>query len=73
MRFYDDLKRYDLQAQALTALGTSFPKTRYDAWWEAGEVYERRLRENARAKEAYSRVPNTSRRYRDAQKKLSEL
>lgn len=72
-RFYDDLKRYDLQAQALSALGASFPKTRYDAWWEAGEVYERRLRENAKAKDAYARVPNTSRRYRDAQKKLSEL
>ena len=72
-RFYDDMKRYDLQAQALTALGSYFPKTRHDAWWEAGEVYERRLRDAAKAKDAYSRVPTTSRRYRDAQKKLSEL
>ena len=72
-RFYDDMKRYDLQAQALTALGSSFPKTRHDAWWEAGEVYERRLRDAAKAKDAYSRVPATSRRYRDAQKKVSEL
>jgi len=72
-RFYDDMKRYDLQAQALAALGSSFPKTRHDAWWEAGEVYERRLRDAAKAKDAYSRVPATSRRYRDAQKKLSEL
>ena len=73
VRFYDDMKRYDLQAQALTALGSHFPKTRYDAWWEAGEVFERRLRDAARAKDAYSRVPTTSRRYRDAQKKVSEL
>jgi TolA-binding protein len=72
-RFYDDMKRYDLQAQALTALGSHFPKTRHDAWWEAGEVFERRLRDVAKAKDAYSRVPTTSRRYRDAQKKLSEL
>jgi tetratricopeptide (TPR) repeat protein len=72
-RFYDDIKRYDLQAQALTALGSHFPKTRHDAWWEAGEVFERRLRDVAKAKDAYSRVPTTSRRYRDAQKKLSEL
>ena len=72
-RFYDDMKRYDLQAQALTALGSYFPKTRHDAWWEAGEVFERRLRDAAKAKDAYSRVPATSRRYRDAQKKLSEL
>ena len=67
------MKRYDLQAQALTALGSYFPKTRHDAWWEAGEVYERRLRDAAKAKDAYSRVPTTSRRYRDAQKKLLEL
>jgi serine/threonine protein kinase/outer membrane protein assembly factor BamD (BamD/ComL family) len=72
-RFYDDMKRYDLQAQALTALGSYFPNTRHDAWWEAGEVFERRLRDVSKAKDAYSRVPTTSRRYRDAQKKLSEL
>jgi serine/threonine protein kinase/TolA-binding protein len=72
-RFYDGMKRYDLQAQALTALGSSFPKTQHDAWWEAGEVFERRLHDAAKAKDAYSRVPTTSRRYRDAQKKLSEL
>lgn len=72
-RYYDDMKRYDLQAQALTGLGSYFPQTRHDAWWEAGEVFERRLRDVAKAKDAYSRVPTTSRRYRDAQKKLSEL
>ena len=72
-RYYDDMKRYDLQAQALTDLGSYFPKTRHDAWWEAGEVFERRLRDVAKAKDAYSRVPTTSRRYRDAQKKVSEL
>ena len=72
-RYYDDMKRYDLQAQALIALGSHFPKSRHDAWWEAGEVFERRVRDVARAKDAYSRVPTTSRRYRDAQKKLSEL
>ena len=72
-QYYDDLKRYDLQAQALTGLGSYFPKTRHDAWWEAGEIFERRLRDNAKAKDAYSRVPTTSRRYRDAQKKLTEL
>ena len=72
-QLYDDVKRYDLQAQALTALGSYFPKTRHDVWWEAGEVFERRLKDVAKAKDAYSRVPATSRRYRDAQKKLSEL
>ena len=72
-QYYDDMKRYDLQAQALTGLGSYFPKTRHDAWWQAGEIFERRLRDIAKAKDAYAKVPTTSRRYRDAQKKLSEL
>ena len=72
-RYYDDMKRYDLQARALIALGSYFPTTRHDAWWQAGELFERRMRDAAKARDAYSRVPATSRRYRDAQKKLSEL
>ena len=72
-QYYDDMKRYDLAAQALTGLGTHFPKTKHDVWWQAGEMFERRLRDIAKAKDAYARVPNTSRRYRDAQKKLTEL
>jgi outer membrane protein assembly factor BamD (BamD/ComL family) len=72
-KYYDDLKRYDLQAQALTGLGSYFPNTRHDAWWEAGEIYEKRLRDVAKAKDAYGRVPSSSRRYKDAQKKVSEL
>ena len=72
-QYYDDLKRYDLEVQAWIGLGSYFPKTRHDPWWQAGEIYERRLRDIAKAKDAYARVPNTSRRYRDAQKKLTEL
>ncbi len=72
-KYYDDLRRYDLAAEALTSLGSYFPKTRHDAWWQAGEIFERRLRDTAKAKDAYSRVPETSRRYRDAQKKVGEL
>jgi outer membrane protein assembly factor BamD (BamD/ComL family)/predicted Ser/Thr protein kinase len=72
-KFYDDIKRYDLAAQAFVSLGSYFPQNRHDAWWEAGELYEKRVRDAAKAKEAYARVPQTSRRYRDAQKKLTEL
>lgn len=72
-KYYEDLKRYDLAVQALTGLGSYFPATRHDAWWNAGEMYEKRLRDAAKAKEAYARVPQTSRRYRDAQKKVNEL
>ena len=67
---YQDLKRFDLAAAALTDLGRRFPRTRYDAWWEAGELYEKRLKDDASAKQAYSKVPSSSRRYRDAQRKI---
>ena len=72
-QYYDDLKRYDLEVQAWIGLGSYFPKTRHDPWWQAGELYERRLRDIAKAKDAYGRVPSTSRRYKDAQKKVTEL
>ncbi len=70
--FYEDLKRYDLAAEALGTLGTRFPATRYDAWWEAGELYDKRLKDKDKAKDAYSKVPSTSRRYKDAQKKAQQ-
>ena len=70
---YEDLDRYPLQAQALTDLTTRFPQTKFDAFWKLGEVSERRLKDKARALDAYSKVPPTSPKYRDAQKKLEEL
>ena len=36
-----------------------------------GELYERRLKDPVKAREAYEKVPATSARYRDAQRKLS--
>jgi TolA-binding protein/predicted Ser/Thr protein kinase len=66
---YQDLKRFDLAASALSNLGTRFPRTKYDAWWEAAELYEKRLKDDANAKKAYAKVPSTSRHYRDAQKR----
>jgi hypothetical protein len=68
-----DIDRYPLQAEALTTLTMRFPETRYDAYWKLGEVYERRLRDKARAGEAYAKVPMTSSKYRDAQRKLQDL
>jgi outer membrane assembly lipoprotein YfiO len=69
---YDDLRRYDLAAQALETLGGRFPNTRHDVWWRAGELYERRLRDKDKALAAYARIPANSPRYRDAQRKLEE-
>jgi serine/threonine protein kinase/TolA-binding protein len=69
---YDDLRRYDLAAQAFSRLGETFPQTRYDAWWRAGEIYEKRLKDKTAARSAYAKVPERSRNYRDAQRKLKE-
>ena len=66
------MKRYDLAAQAFARLGEAFPQTRYNAWWRAGEIYEKRLKDTAAAKAAYARVPQQSPNYRDARRKLQE-
>jgi len=66
---YEDIKRYDLAADALSQLGTRFPATRYDAWWEAAELYDKKVKDKTKAAEAYAKVPSSSRHYKDAQKK----
>jgi TolA-binding protein len=66
---YDDLRRYDLAAQALENLATRFPQNTRDAWWGAAELYERRLKDPAKARSAYANVPPTSSRYREAQER----
>jgi TolA-binding protein len=68
---YIDLEQYERAAQAYVDLGTNFPNNPNDAWFRAGEIYERRLKNMDRARDAYSKVPATSSRYRDAQKKLT--
>jgi hypothetical protein len=67
---YDDLKRFDEAARVFTELAERYPETEYEAWFRAAEVYERRLKEVARAQHAYARVPPTSPRFKDAQKRL---
>jgi serine/threonine protein kinase/TolA-binding protein len=67
---YDDLDQWPRAAQVLTELGNNFPNNPYDSWYRLGEIYERRLKDPARAAEAYGKVPPTSQKYRDAQRKL---
>jgi serine/threonine protein kinase/TolA-binding protein len=66
---YTDLKRYDLAAQALDDLAGRFPTNSRDAAWRAGELYEDKVKNPDKARAAYARVPPTSSRYKDAQKK----
>jgi len=68
---YENRKRYDLAAKAYSDLATHFPETRYDAWWRAAEVYEKRLKNRAAAQAAYAKVPSSSRYFKDAQRRAT--
>jgi TolA-binding protein len=67
---YMQLERYELAAETYTTLATRFPDNPNDAWFRAGEVYERRLKDADKARDAFAKVPQTSARYKDAQRKL---
>ena len=67
---YEDAKRFDLAATALVDLATRYPASYSDAWFQAGELYRRRLKDEQTARNAYARVPSTSRHFRDAQSRL---
>ncbi len=67
---YEDLKRYDAAAETLKRLAMYFPDNSHDAAWRAGEIYEKRLKDNDKAREAYGLVPERSGHYKDAQKKI---
>jgi serine/threonine protein kinase/tetratricopeptide (TPR) repeat protein len=67
---YEDLRRPDLAVEALSKLVARFPRTRWEAWWQLGELYDKRLRDKDKAREAYAQVPRTSPKYPQAQKKL---
>jgi tetratricopeptide (TPR) repeat protein len=69
---YEDLGQYARAAQAYVDLATNFPNNPHDAWYHAGEIYERRFKDTERARDAYSKVPAGSSRYRDAQRKLGK-
>ena len=67
---YDDLEQYDRAAQAYTDLATNFPDNPNDAWFRAGEIYERRLKDVDKARDALREGAAGSSKYRDAQRKL---
>jgi hypothetical protein len=70
---YEKLKLYDLAVQACVELATRFPNTRLDAWFKAGEISDRRLKNKDGARAAYLRVPPASARYGEAQSRARKL
>ena len=67
---YSDLDQHALAAAAYESLARNFPTNPYDAWYRAAEIYERRLKDVTKARDAYANVPTSSARYKDAQRKL---
>ena len=68
-RIYADTKRFALAAAALEQLAGRDLDNRYDAWFAAAEIYDKRLKDVPRARSAYSRVPPSSPHYADARKR----
>jgi TolA-binding protein len=64
------IDRHAEAAHVLEELATKFPENPLDAWFRVGEIYDRRLRNPVKAKEAYAKVPPGTARYSDAQQRL---
>jgi serine/threonine protein kinase/TolA-binding protein len=67
----EDKKAYERAAQMFLDLAARFPSTRYDAAWRAAEIYDRRLENDAAARNAYGKVPPASRNFKEAQKRAA--
>ncbi|MGQ0732543.1 MAG: protein kinase domain-containing protein [Acidobacteriota bacterium] len=70
---YAELDQFERAAQTYVDLATNFPNNPHDAWYRAGELYERRLKNVEKARDAYGKVPPNTSRHRDALRKLKEL
>ncbi len=68
-RIYANAKRFEIAAQTFQMLAARDPADRYDAWFAAGELFDKRLKDKTRAREAYSHVPSSSPHYAEAQKR----
>ena len=70
-QLHADNGRLALAAKALTDLVTRFPQTRFDAWWQLGELYDRPpLLDRRKARDAYAHVPPASLHYTEAQLRI---
>ncbi len=65
------MNRHLEAAQVLEDLGARFADNPMDVWFRLGELYERRLNDPVKAREAYAKVPPGSGRYAEAQRRLT--
>ena len=66
-----DDRRREAAVEKLRAEGVDAFGVPLDVWFRLGEIYERRLDDPVKAREAYAKVPRDSPRYSDAQRKLT--
>jgi TolA-binding protein len=69
-QMYVGIKRYDLAARAFSDVATQYPRTEFDAWFRAADLFDKRLNDDVSAQAAYARVPSQSPHFKDAQKRL---
>jgi tetratricopeptide (TPR) repeat protein len=67
---YEDLDQFQAAADALEQLAAQFPGNQMEVWFRLGDLYDRRLRDQEKARQAYERVPPDSPRYKEAQQRL---
>jgi TolA-binding protein len=70
-RIYTDAKRFQIAAETFRTLATRDSDDRYDAWFAAGEIYDKRLKDDARARAAYASVRPSSAHYAEARKRIT--
>ncbi len=66
----EDMDRYKESVGVLEDLAVRAGDTGPDLWFRIGEMYDRRLRNPEKAREAYAKVPQASSRYTEAQRRL---
>lgn len=65
------MNKHKEAAEVLEELAAKAPDPNpMDVWFRLGEIYERRLNDPVKARDAYAKVPPGSPRYNDAQRKL---
>jgi predicted Zn-dependent protease len=67
---FTQMNRHAEAAEVLEEIGAR-DNVSPDLWFRLGEIYERRLNNPAKAREAYAKVPPGTPRYNEAQKRLN--
>ena len=67
---FEDMNQWAEAARLLEELATRASGNPAEVWFRLGEIYERRLKDPAKAKAAYARVPQASPRFNEAQRRL---